>query len=190
MKHWIIVLLLIVQCPGLDAQSPAAGSEVVSLLKLDLGLQGIGFNYESALSNSFTAELATGISGGYEIDKQTLTYRFDFFKPAFYFSFTPKYFYNRRDRPTLERKTELNSGNYIGMRVRYLTPEAGGGTTVNCLLTNLHWGMQRAIGRSWTMNLHAGVGYAASIGTTFNHGTFYPALDLRFAYIFLKSQPG
>lgn len=189
MKRTTILAFCVAATGLVSAQQVPAEASVVPLLKLDLGLQGVGLQYEAKVSNSFTAEVASGISGGYIIDRASLTYHFDFFQPSFYFSLTPKYFYNRTRRFLRNRSLTLNSGNYFGFRIRYVTPGAGGESlTENSLLTNLHWGIQRSIGKSWTVNVHGGVGYAQQVGSTFNSGTWYPALDLRFAYIFLKKE--
>lgn len=54
----------------------------------------------------------------------------------------------------------------------------------DALLFNIHWGLQRWIGKRWTMNTHFGAGYAVD-ATDLNNsgGTIYPALDLKFSYV-------
>ncbi|HSB92383.1 MAG TPA: hypothetical protein VLC28_04665, partial [Flavitalea sp.] len=51
----------------------------------------------------------------------------------------------------------------------------------NSILTNIHWGIQRAIANRWTLNAHVGAGYAQDIDYKF--GTVYPAIDFKFSYI-------
>jgi len=166
-------------------QTTASGDKLSSLTKVDIGLQGIGFTYEPRLSNKVTLDLSAGAGGGYDIAEGYLNYRVELLKPAFYFSLTPKYFYNRNKRSRQGKNTLLNSGNYIGLRLKYVTPnDRQTDLTRNSILTNIHWGIQRAIGNNWTFNSHIGLGYAQDID--YNFGTIYPALDFKFSYIFTK----
>jgi hypothetical protein len=152
------------------------------LTKLDFGLQGIGFTYEPRLSNKITVDLSLGAGGGYDIAEGYLNYRSELLHPAFYFSVTPKYYFNRNSRNIKRKTTLLNSGNYIGVRLKYVTPNnRGNDFTRNSILTNIHWGIQRAIAARWTFNSQAGIGYAQDID--YNFGTIYPALDFKISYI-------
>ncbi|MGZ5191843.1 MAG: hypothetical protein ACXWCZ_12590 [Flavisolibacter sp.] len=59
------------------------------------------------------------------------------------------------------------------------------------MLFNLHWGLQRPVGKRWTFNTHIGVGYATDATDLSNTGgTVYPAMDLRFAYVFGYGKKG
>ncbi len=51
-------------------------------------------------------------------------------------------------------------------------------------LANVHWGIQRPLSDKWILNAHAGAGYAKDLGSIF--GTVYPALELKFSYLFTK----
>ena len=152
-----------------------------SLAKIDLGLQGIGFTYEARISNHLTTDLSAGIGGGYNIAEGSIEY--ELLKPALYVSVTPKYFYNLDKRLARGKTLLYNSGNYIGARFTFNTP-VGEKTDIirNSFLANIHWGIQRAIGGHWLFNSHIGVGYAQDID--YNFGTIYPALDLKFSYVF------
>lgn len=153
-----------------------------NLLKLDLGLQGIGLTYEPRLSDKLTIDLSAGAGGAYDIGEGSLTYSFILTHPAVYFSLTPKYFYNKEKRIRKGKSTLLNSGNYIGLRLKYVTPtERQLDDVRNSILVNVHWGMQRALGTRWLFNAHAGAGYAQDV--EYNFGTIYPALDFKFAYV-------
>jgi hypothetical protein len=100
---------------------------------------------------------------------------------------TPKYFYNRTWRNNQGKTTLLNSGNYIGLRLKYVTPsDSQTDFTRNSILTNIHWGIQRAIGTNWTFNSHIGIGYAQDID--YNFGTIYPTIDFKVSYILIKSK--
>ena len=166
-------------------QSNDSTTKLTSLTKIDLGFQGIGFTYEPRLSNKMTIDLSAGSGGGYDIAEGYMNYIFELRRPAFYFSVTPKYFFNRNRRSNQGKSTSLNSGNYIGLRLKYITPnDRRTDLTRNSVLTNIHWGIQRAIGNAWTLNSHVGIGYATDIDNNF--GTIYPAIDVKLSYILTK----
>ena len=184
----LIVLTFLIGFKHLSfGQTASSDTKLSSLAKVDFGLQGIGFTYELKLSNKVTIDLSAGAGGGYDIAEGYLNYKAELRKPAFYFSFTPKYFYNRKSRKLQGQTTLLNSGNYIGLRLKYVTPnDRQTDLTRNSILTNIHWGIQRAIGNNWTLNFHSGIGYAQDID--YNFGTLYPAIDFKFSYIFSKAK--
>ncbi len=185
MKKVILLTLLSSFLNTTFGQTEKTNLILTSLTKLDLGLQGVGFSYEPRISNRLTIDLCVGAGGGYDIAEGSLYY--EVLKPALYFSVTPKYFYNIQKRIKNGKNTQLNSGNYFGMRLKYVTPlERKNDLIRNSILTNIHWGIQRAIGNHWLFNSHVGFGYAQDIDYGF--GTIYPSLDFKFAYIFLKSK--
>lgn len=169
-----------------SAQSIEAAAGLSTLTKLDFGLQGIGFTYEPRISKKITADLSVGAGGGYDIGEGHIDYRLEMLHPAFYFSLTPKYFYNQSSRTAKGKTTSLNSGNYVGLRLKYVTANINvNDLTRNSVLTNIHWGIQRAIANKWTINSHAGIGYAQDVD--YNFGTIYPVLDFKISYILSKS---
>jgi len=180
MKKLILLTSILGFLHACYGQQTQPDGRLSSLAKIDLGLQGIGFTYEPRISNALTIDLSTGIGGGYDISEESLEY--DLLKPAVYFSATPKYFYNLQKRRNKGKTVLHNSGNYIGLRFTYNTPlDKKSDAVRNSILTNIHWGIQRAIGGHWTINSHIGVGYAKDVD--YNFGTIYPALDFKFSYI-------
>jgi hypothetical protein len=166
-------------------QTTSLDPKLSSLTKVNFGLQGIGFTYEPRISNKITVDLSAGAGGGYDIAEGSLNYIVELVKPAFYFSLTPKYFYNTNSRSLKGKNTLLNSGNYVGVRMKYITlNNRYVDFTRNNFLTNIHWGIQRAIGNKWIINSHIGIGYAQDID--YNFGTIYPAIDFKVSYIFSK----
>ena len=164
-------------------QTPKTEAKLSSLAKIDLGLQGIGLTYEPKIFNKMIIDLSAGAGGGYDISERSISY--DVIRPAFYFSVTPKYIYNTRKRMTKGRNTQLNAGNYFGMRLKYVTPSDRKTDLIrNSVLANIHWGIQRAIGNHWLFNSHIGVGYGEDID--YHFGTIYPSLDFVFSYIILE----
>lgn len=161
-------------------QTPKSDTTLSNLIKLELGGQGIGPTYEPRLSNKMTLDISAGVGGGYNVNEATLEQ--NYLNPAFYFSITPKYFYNRQTRINKGKEARFNSGNYIGLRLKYVARnQRKSDLTSNCILANLHWGIQRAISNRWTFNFHIGAGYAQNID--YGVGTIYPAIDFKFSYI-------
>ena len=167
----------------LFAQKNHKENQLENLFKLDLGFRGIGLTYEPRLSDKMSLEFSAGLGGGYNISSSSFDYNWDFLNPAVYVIINPKLYYNRNKRLEKEKSISRNSGNYIGMAVKYTTPSVGEvDRVVNSLLFNLHWGLQRPVGKRWTFNTHFGAGYASDLSGF--GGTIYPAMDLRFAYVF------
>ena len=182
-KHSMRTLILLIILAAFQGtavgQKTNSDSAVTNLTKLDIGPQGLGFSYEPKISSKLTTDLCIGVGGGYFIDKNSFDY--NLFQPAVYFSVTPKYFYNIHKRINNGKNTKFNSGNYFGLRIKYITPFSGNSDKArNSLLTNVHWGIQRAIGGNWLLNFHLGVGYATDLDYG---GTAYPSIDIKFAYV-------
>ena len=163
-----------------------------TLVKAEIGLHGIGVAFEPALADAFTIELAGGLGGNYQISQDGATRNFfygassDFDGPGIFATVTPKYFYNLQKRAAQGKNTRLNSANYIGARVKYSTsPYVPTNANLSTLLANVHWGLQRAVGRQWLYNMHAGIGYGSNITT--NVSTIYPALEFKFSYVIWNS---
>jgi hypothetical protein len=181
LSHFFIVACLS------HAQAPKDDNTQKNMAKLDLGLQGIGFTYEQRIGNSTTIDLSLGAGGGYDVSEDGAGFEWNLLQPAFYFMATPKFFYNRQHRIEKGKKGQLNSGNYIGIRLKYTTGSIAPNDYLGSAgLINLHWGMQRSIGKRWTMNAHAGAGYAQNLNSIF--GTIYPAIDFKCSYILSKSR--
>jgi hypothetical protein len=182
----IFTCFILLSSTFLFAQKTSTDNRLENLFKLDLGLRGIGVSYEPRLGKKINIDLAAGLGGGYDIWTNSFEYNWQIFNPAIYLIVNPKFYYNRNKRLAKAKSISRNSGNYIGMAIKYTTPNLGEATYVyDALLFNLHWGLQRPIGKRWTFNTHVGVGYATDATDLQNAGgTVYPAMDLRFAYVF------
>ena len=181
MKRIILLTIIIGFLTSSYGQTLKPETKLTSLAKLDLGLQGIGLTFEPRLCNTVTTDLSVGFGGGYDISEGSIGYQA--VKPALYFSATPKYFYNLKKRINNGKRIQYNSGNYIGLRLKYNMPLYKKSDIIRkSILTNIHWGIQRFIGNHWTINTHIGVGYGHDIDYDF--GTIYPAIDFKFSYIF------
>lgn len=158
-------------------------SNLTSLSKIDIGLNGVGFTYEPKLGNYTTIELSAGLGGAYNISEGTLEYYLNEIGP--YFSIQPKFYFNLAKRARNGKSGDLNAGNFIGAIAKFVAAFDSYNTYPG-FLYNVHWGMQRAIARRWTINTRAGIGYA--IDADFLFGTLYPAFDVKFSYVFRKKK--
>jgi hypothetical protein len=163
-------------------------SRRANLLKLELGGSGVGVGFEKSLSRALTLELSTSLGGGYEIDDGELTYYL--LQPAIHVSFNPRFYYNVKKRQARSKITSLNSANYIGLRIKYVTK--GLSETFDArdaILINTHWGLQRMIAKRWTFNFFIGLGYAVDASDLNNiWDVFYPEVEFKFSYIITKSR--
>ena len=179
----IFTCFILLSSTFLFAQKTPTDHQLENLFKLDLGFRGIGFTYEPRLSRKMVIELSAGVGGGYNISTNSFAFNWNFLNPAVYAIVNPKFYYNRNKRFEKEKSMSRNSGNYIGMAIKYTTPSLGAvDEVVNTMLFNLHWGLQRPLGKRWTFNTHVGAGYAYDLSGF--GGTVYPAMDLRFGYVF------
>lgn len=111
-----------------------------NLTMLDVGFQGVGITFEPRISNKAVVDLSAGVGGGYNIAEENIDYTMDFLHPSFYFSATSKFYYNSQKRKNAGKNVNHNSGNYVGLRVKYVTAGISSNEqTRNSLLVNLHW---------------------------------------------------
>ena len=156
---------------------------MTTMLKAEAGLHGIGIAFEPAVANNFTIDMALSAGNGYTIEPNHFNYLFIIDQPAFSFSVTPKYYYNISRRAAKGKRTDMNSGNYIGFRAKISGTSDLGYDDV--FLANVHWGIQRPLGGRWLFNTHAGIGYAMNFDGA---GTPYPSIDLKFSYVIVKKE--
>src|SRR5688572_382711 len=128
MKKVISTLFLLMPVLFSTAQKTSEQGQLRTLTKLDLGLQGVGFTIEPRLGNRMTMDISLGAGGGYDVYESNFHYTWNLLDPAFYFSVTPKLYYNRARRLAKGKSVKYNAGNYFGWRLKYTTPSIGGDT--------------------------------------------------------------
>lgn len=155
---------------------------------LELGFQHAGVNFQRVAGKRLVVDLAAGLGSSYVISEGSVASNWNLFSPAAQLSVTPRLYYNRERRARKGRNGALNAGNYVGMRLKYATGKLNGADE-GAVLTNVHWGLQRALGKRWIFNTHAGLGWATQMeyGET---NTIYPTIDLKFSYALFEKQLG
>ena len=183
LSFFVLLFALLLQTSTVSSQS------LETVPKVGLGINGLDFSVEIPIAENIIIEPAIGFGPSYDFsDMDALTkklgWNWTLLEPSGHASMYGKFFYNRDKRISKNRSMLFNSGNFIGVKVKYvskpLTNEEYHGKT-NTLLANLNWGGQRNIGSHWNYSYSVGLGYGRNLD--FAYGMFYPAIDLKVAYI-------
>jgi hypothetical protein len=178
---------------GKGTSDAFSGSYLSPLSKIDLGPQGVGVSFERKLGRRTIIDLSLGLGGGYAITGKQFKYKVDGLSgPDIYASVNPRIYYNSQKRLSKGKSIERNAGNYIGFRMKYVTDALAENFVVwDAVLFNVHWGVQRPVGRRWVFNGHIGPGYGFAHSFIFgnrltglNHA--YPSIELKMSYVFSR----
>lgn len=180
---FVFLFALLTQTSAVSSQS------LQTIPKIGIGINGLDFSVEIPVAEKITIEPAIGLGPSYDFsDKDALTKKIDWhwalLEPSLHASMYGKFFYNRDKRIRKTKSLLFNTGNFIGAKVKYvskpLTSEEFHGQT-NTFIANLNWGGQHNIGKHWNYSYSVGLGYGRNLDISY--GTFYPAFDLKVAYV-------
>ncbi|WP_338792091.1 hypothetical protein [Bernardetia sp. MNP-M8] len=186
-NHFFFVSLLIAF--NLLSTHLKAQDSLQFIPKIEIGLiQGIGLGFEIPLSQKSVFEIGAGVGSGYTIFENQFENTWAIAQPAFYAQAKYKLYYNRQKRLDKGKSVLNNSGNYVGFRFKYasreLSPDNLDGLNIyqfhKVTLFDVHWGIQRSMGKRFLFNLNLGLGYGYD--WDLENGMIYPAGDVRFAY--------
>jgi hypothetical protein len=156
---FLLICILIVQW-GFSQEY----KDLRTILKVDGGTSGLGLSFETPVGSEFLLELETGLGGGYVVEKQKVEYLTHYEDPSLYGSLKGEFYFNRRRRYRNGNTLAQNSGNFIGIGVKYTS--AGlikNLETHNVILTNLHIGIKRTFDNNWVLSGIVGAGYAHNL---------------------------
>ena len=183
LSFYVFLFALFIQSGALRSQ------ELQTIQKLGLGINGLDLAVEIPLAENITIEPAVGLGPSYDFwDDDIIMGRTGFgwalLEPSVHASVYGKLFYNRDKRIRKRKSMLLNSGKFIGLKIKYVsTPltnyEYHGKT--NTLIANLNWGGQRNIGKHWNYSYFVGVSYGRNLDSSY--GTLYPGIDFKVAYV-------
>ena len=178
---FVFLFALLIKTGTVSSQSLQA------IPKVGLGINGLDFSIEIPVAEKITIEPAIGFGPSYDFTDKDVGkegWHWALLEPSVHISIYGKLFYNRNKRMRKDRSLLFNSGNFIGAKVKYvskpLTNDEYHGQT-NTLIANLNWGGQRNIGSRWNYSYSVGLGYGRNLD--YSYGTFYPAFDLKIAYV-------
>lgn len=183
MKNLITIMLLFVSL-GMSSQN------LGTYQKLEVGINGISMSLEMPVSKNITIEPALGFGPGYDLHSdenggmtERMDWRWALLEPSFHGSVYGKFFYTRASRVKKGKSLLLNSGNFIGIKVKYISRDFSDYSYCsNTMLFNLNWGGQFNMGKHWLYSYSVGIGYGRNLDISY--GMLYPAFDLKVAYVF------
>jgi hypothetical protein len=172
----------------LSVGSGVFSQELETFQKLELGVNGIGMSLETPVAKKILLEAAIGLGPNYDLhtEESGLTDKMDWswalLEPGFHGSVYGKFFYNRNKRAEKGKSLRLNSGHFVGAKVKYISKSLSDTAFYsNTLLANLNWGGQFNLGKHWFYGYSVGLGYGYNIDKPY--GLFYPAFDLKIGYV-------
>jgi hypothetical protein len=158
---------------------------VLPLSTIDVGPEGLAVSFDFKLSNKMLLDWSIGLGGGYAIRDSSFKYKMNLRLPELYSSITARYYYNRAKREAKGKSILNNSGDFVGLKVKYVSDRLTENFSVwDALLINIHWGMQRSISPHILFNGHVGGGYGtATYFKSFpTYHRFYPAVNFTLSY--------
>lgn len=162
--------------------------ELGKVQRIALGINGLDASIEIPVAEKITIEPMVGFGpsyrfydGGYITSSMGWTWAL--LEPSIHAGMYGKYFYNRDRRILKGKSVRLNAGHFLGVKAKYVSKPLTNAVhgKYNVLLTNVNWGGQHNIGTRWNWSYSVGVGYG--INLDFLYGTFYPAFDVKIAYV-------
>lgn len=182
MKKKILLVFLLSASVKLMAQ------ELKIYQKIEVGINGIGMSLEVPISEKIVIEPYIGVGPSYDLSNfgdalaDKMDWHWALLEPSFHGAVYGKFLYNRSGRAKKGKSLLFNSGNFIGAKIKYISKSLSDPQFyTNTLLFNLNWGGQRNIGKHWTYSYSVGIGYGRNLD--YSYGLFYPAFDLKIAYV-------
>lgn len=153
---------------------------LTSFTRVNLGPHGLELTNELPISKNLVWGNSFGLGMGSHVLKNSVRYTFALEVPVPFLKSELKYFYSREKRANKNRSTLNNSGNYIGLQAKYSFGNSKYYDLNQTLLTELHWGIQRPLGKRFIFDVHIGFGYISDF--KFSEGSLSPTFGLRFGY--------
>lgn len=175
-----IFAIVIITITNLCFAQNVENNELTNFGRINLGLHGLDASYEMLISKKIVWENSIGMGMGSSIYGSSVEYLFDFTKPTPYIKSELKYIYNTERRISKQKSILNNSGNYIGLQTKYSFGNNNHYKLNQTLLTEIHWGIQRNLGKKFLFNTHIGLGYITDFDSKDGHIT--PTVGLRFGY--------
>ena len=103
-------------------------------------------------------------------------------EPSLHLSMHGKFIYNRNKLKSEGKSLLFNSGNFIGVKVRYVfKPINAVHSPEDAIFTTVNWGGQRNIGQHWNYSYLAGAGFSRNMDTEVI--AFHPSIELKVSYV-------
>lgn len=148
--------------------------------KINIGMQGLDFNYELPISKQLLWDSSVGLGLGMNASSTATNYNFYLLDPVVSMSTGLKWMYNYNKRSENEKNISNNAANYIGIQTKYSFGHPKALDLNKALLTDVHWGVQRNISKKFVFNTNIGIGYMHDFDT--NYGGIAPILRVKIGY--------
>ncbi|MDR0825327.1 MAG: hypothetical protein LBN74_09555 [Prevotella sp.] len=168
---------------ALAIQSFGQDTNLKSYGKIGFGFSGLDVSWDIPVSDKILFEAAAGLGAGYFISSGDYNYKWYLDDPVAFFTLHGKYYINRTKRLKQGKSIDLNTGSFIGIKAKYVTQTLRYSFNWKTLLIAAHWGMQRPIGKHFSYEFYAGLGYAVDMSEYNDGGCLYPDLNIRISYI-------
>jgi hypothetical protein len=159
-------------------------SKLRSQWTFNTGVGNFGIGREFRVSNKWTLTTELGLGWNKIVYKTPTKYHIDLGFPAAYAAINARFYYNINKRASAGKNTINNSANYFGAQLRISTYPIGQNYGPDLLIGaksfDIHWGIQRSLGKGWLFDTNIGVGAVHNSGTGLH---LYPAFNIRFAKI-------
>ncbi len=182
------MLRTLFSCLFICVVNTAFSQNLGTFQKIEAGISGFTISLETPVAENLLFEGAIGLGPSYDMGGtfEGLTNKMDWgwilLESSFHASAYGKYFYNREKRARKGKSLKLNSGHFVGLKVKYVSKTlAYYPDYSNTLLFNLNWGGQHNLGKHWQWGYSLGIGYGYNLDEPY--GLFYPAFDIKVAYI-------
>lgn len=154
---------------------------LTNLGKIELGLHGLNIGYEAVVARRWTVELAAGVGGGYMLSTEKTHYNFALLQPTVFLKGGARWNYNIDKRAAQGKNVINNSANYVGVQLKYAFERGSYIEYSPALLSEVHWGLQRPLGKKFIFNAHAGLGYINDF--RWNLSRVIPTAGAKFGYV-------
>lgn len=148
--------------------------------KINIGMQGLDFNYEQPISNQLLWDSSVGVGLGMDVSSSKTNYSFYLLDPVVSVATGLKWMYNYNKRSENEKNSSNNAANYIGLQTKYSFGHSNALDLNKALLTDVHWGLQRSISEKFVFNTNIGIGYMYDFDTSY--GGIAPILRAKIGY--------
>jgi hypothetical protein len=178
---FLLISLLMIQW-GFSQDYRGSMPDLRTIMKVDGGTTGLGLSFETPVSSEFLVELETGLGGGYVVGKSKVEYLTNYEDPSLYGAAKGNFYFNREKRYKNGNTLTQNSGNFVGLGVKYTSPGLFRNLRPNnVILTDLHLGIKRAFDKNWSFSGIVGVGYAQNLD--WKNNSDYPGGEVKITYL-------
>lgn len=107
--------------------------------KINIGMQGLDFNYELLISKQLLWDSSVGLGLGMDVSSSKTNYSFYLLDPVVSVATGLKWMYNYNKGSANEKNISNSTANYIGIQTKYSFSHPNALNLNKVLLTDVHW---------------------------------------------------